>query len=52
MATAFIILMAELIFDVVLDAAYDWLCCGRCDYPDDANVWDLRCHWPAEEACL
>jgi len=45
-------LMAKLISDVVLDAAYDWLCRRRLDYPSHADVWDFRRHWPAEKARL
>ena len=45
-------LMAKLISDVVLDAAYDWLCRRRRDYPDHADVWDFRHHWPAGKARL
>ncbi len=36
--------------DLVLDAAFEWLCKRRRDYPDDADVWDFRRHWPAEKA--
>jgi RNA-directed DNA polymerase len=35
-----------------LDLAYDWLCRQRRHYPSDADVWDLRFHWPAERAPL
>jgi len=52
MLEALIMLMAKLISDVVLDAAYDWLCRRRRDYPDHADVWDFRHHWPAGKARL
>ncbi len=44
--------MAQMISDAVLDAAYDWLCKRRRVYPDHADVWDFRRHWPAEKASL
>jgi hypothetical protein len=47
-----VMLMAQLFSDGVLDTAYDWLCRRRRDYPDHADVWDFRRHWPAEKACL
>ena len=34
------------------DATFAWLCKRRRDYPDDADVWDFRRHWPAEKARL
>jgi RNA-directed DNA polymerase len=36
----------------VLDQAYRWLCQQRRDYPPDADVWDVRFHWPAERIRL
>ncbi len=45
-------LLAALASDATLDAAFVWLCKRRRDYPDDADVWDLRRHWPAEKARL
>ena len=38
--------------DAVLDAAYDWLCRRRRDYPDHADVWVFRRHWLTEKARL
>ncbi len=45
-------LLAALASDATLDAAFAWLCKRRRDYPDDADVWDFRRHWPAEKARL
>ena len=45
-------LLADLASDATLDAAFIWLCKRRRDYPDDADVWDFRRHWPAEKARL
>ena len=42
----------DLVADTVLDAAYDWLCHRRRDYPADADVWTLRRHWPTVKAAL
>ena len=42
----------DLVADDILDAAYDWLCRRRRDYPDDADVWTLRRSWPAVKATL
>ena len=33
-----------------MDAAYEWLCHRRKDYPDDADMWSLRFNWPDEKA--
>ena len=35
-----------------LDAAYHWLCQQRRNFPASADVWNLRCHWPAERLRL
>ena len=40
----------EMACDSNLDAAYEWLCHRRKDYPDDADVWSLRFNWPDEKA--
>ena len=45
-------LLAALASDATLDAAFVWLCKRRRDYPDHADVWDFRRHWPAEKARL
>ncbi len=45
-------LMAQMISDAVLDAAYDWLCKRRRAYPDHADVWDFRRDWPTEKGRL
>jgi hypothetical protein len=36
----------------VLDQAYRWPCQQRRAYPPDADVWDMRFHWPAERIRL
>ncbi len=36
----------------MLDAAYGWLCHRRRDYPDNADVWSFRRHWPVEKRRL
>lgn len=28
-----------------LEAAYQWLCRQRRNYPDNADIWDFRFHW-------
>jgi RNA-directed DNA polymerase len=35
--------------DDVLDAAYDWLCQQRRDWPADSDVWSFRRSWAAEK---
>ena len=45
-------LLATLASDATLDAAFVWLCKRRRDYPDHADVWDFRRHWPAEKVRL
>lgn len=35
-----------------LDAAYRWLCQQRRHFPANADVWNLRGHWPAERLRL
>jgi hypothetical protein len=36
--------------DAVLNAAYEWLCHRRRDYPDHADVWSFRRNWANEKA--
>ena len=36
--------------DAVLNAAYEWLCQRRRDYPDHADVWSFRRNWANEKA--
>jgi len=43
-------MITEVGSDDVLDAAYDWLCRRRVNYPSDADIWDLRFRRPAEKA--
>ena len=38
--------------DAVLDAAYEWLCHRRRDYPDHADVWSFRRDWTDEKTRL
>ena len=45
-------LMTQLTSDAVLEEAYAWLCRARCQWPDHADVWDLRRHWPREKTQL
>ena len=42
----------DLVANDILNAAYDWLCRRRRDYPDDADVWTLRRTWPTVKATL
>lgn len=44
--------LAGLASDASLDAAFAWLCKHRRHWPDSADVWGLRFHWPAERARL
>jgi hypothetical protein len=36
----------------LLDAAFDWLCLRRRNYPAHADVWHLRFHWGCEKSHL
>ena len=45
-------MLTELASDRVIDHAYDWLCRQRRDWPDRADVWDLRFHWDREKPRL
>ena len=45
-------LLARLVADATLEAAYAWLCAQRRDWPAAADIWDFRRHWPAEKARL
>lgn len=42
-------ILAQLASDGVLDAANDWLCRRRRDFPAHDDVWDLRRHWSREK---
>ncbi len=44
------VLHARLASDAVLDAAFEWLCRRRRDYPADADVWSFRRDWPDEKS--
>ena len=35
--------------DAVLDAAYEWLCHRRRDYPDHSDIWSFRRNWANEK---
>jgi RNA-directed DNA polymerase len=41
--------LEKLLSDQVLDAAYEWLCYARRDYPASADVWDFRRKWAIEK---
>ncbi len=43
-------MISEVVSNGVLDTAYDWLCRRRINYPEDADIWDLRFKWPGEKA--
>jgi RNA-directed DNA polymerase len=45
-------LLQTLTSEAILDEAYAWLCRQRKDWPDSADVWDLRRHWATEKARL
>ena len=38
--------------EIQLNAAFDWLCHRRQNYPDHADVWHLRFHWSSEKGHL
>ena len=44
--------LADIACDSNLEAAFNWLCRRRRDYPDHADVWDFRRDWPQEKARL
>ena len=44
--------MTQLTSDAVLQQAYAWLGRARRDWPDTADVWDLRRYWTREQAHL
>jgi hypothetical protein len=52
MAEGHFILIAQLTSDAVLDAAYDWLCRRRREYPDHADIWVVRRDWGQEKPRL
>ena len=41
--------LADVVTDVVLDAAFAWLCQQRRDWPAAADVWRCRQRWPEEK---
>ena len=45
-------LMQTLTSEAVLEEAFAWLCRQRKSWPDSADIWNLRRHWPAEKAHL
>jgi len=45
-------LLDRLSSDTVLDAAYEWLCRRRREYPDHADVWGFRRNWKQEKDSL
>ena len=38
--------------DSVLDAAFEWLCLRRKNWPANSDVWSLRFCWSSEKARL
>ncbi len=52
MAEGDFMLMVQLTSDTVLDAAYDWLCRRRREYPSHANIWDFRRSWSREKESI
>lgn len=44
--------MTHLTSDGMLEEAFTWLCRQRRDWPDAADVWDLRRQWRVEKARL
>jgi hypothetical protein len=45
-------LLGQLVADATLERAFAWLCRQRRDWPDAADVWELRRRWPEEKARL
>ena len=41
--------IADVIADEVMDAAYEWLCKRRKDFPPNADIWWFRHRWPQEK---
>ena len=46
------ILMQALTAEALLEEAFAWLCRHRLRWPDAADIWDFRRHWPRENARL
>jgi hypothetical protein len=46
------ILMHALTADALLEEAFGWLCRQRTGWPDSADIWTFRRHWPREKAQL
>src|SRR5262245_28731787 len=44
--------LAALADDALLDRAFAWLCRRRRHFPDVADVWAFRRHWPTEKRRL
>lgn len=42
----------DLITDDILAVAYEWLVQRRRNYPDSADIWSFRRHWPSERRRL
>ncbi len=43
-------ILTQLTSDDALEAAYDWLCKRRANYPPDADVWSFRRGWAGEKS--
>jgi len=42
-------ILAEIVSDVRLDAAYEWLCRCRRDYSANSDIWNFRRDWAGEK---
>jgi RNA-directed DNA polymerase len=45
-------LLARVASDTVIDAAYQWLCKRRRQYPPNSDVWWLRHQWARHKRCI
>ena len=45
-------ILAAMASDTTLDAAFEWLCKRRKNYPASADIWDFRCNWLQEKALI
>lgn len=43
-------IVEEMASESVLETANEWLCMRRKDYPNHADVWWFRFHWPCEKS--
>jgi len=40
------VLIAQIVSDPVIDAAFEWVCDRRKEYSPNSDIWVLRHHWP------